>query len=200
MWCVFGSVLGFLFFMLSLSWNIRGLGRREKRRVVKNLVLKFKPMLLFLQETKLGFFDSSLIRSLGGGWLARGVGVEAEGASGGLISLWNEDSFTVSDCISNKSCIILVGRMKGFDKDLAFCNIYAANDERDRKSSWEFILQVQHSFPIPWCLGGDFNTVLCASERKGGDRNNISMRNFNFFCLTNECDRLTRLRNLLYLV
>ena len=45
-WLVF--VLGFFSFMLALSWNVRGLGRREKRRMVKNLVLKHKPMLLFL--------------------------------------------------------------------------------------------------------------------------------------------------------
>ena len=62
----------------------------ENRRIVKNLVLKHKPMMLFLQETKLGAFDSSVIKSLGGGRLRRGeerrgVGVEAMGVSGGLI-------------------------------------------------------------------------------------------------------------------
>lgn len=74
-------------FMLALSWNIRGLGRSEKRKIVRKLVLKFRPMVLFLKETKLRIFDSSIIRSLGGDLLTKGVGVEVEGASGGLITL-----------------------------------------------------------------------------------------------------------------
>ena len=36
------------FLMLAISWNVRGLGRKDKRRVVRNLVRNFKPSVLFL--------------------------------------------------------------------------------------------------------------------------------------------------------
>ena len=62
---------GFVYFlMLVISWNVRGLGRKDKRKVVKNFVLCHKPSFIFLQEMKLGFFDNTIVSSLGGGWLA----------------------------------------------------------------------------------------------------------------------------------
>ncbi|KAI9157697.1 hypothetical protein LWI28_026469 [Acer negundo] len=76
----------------------RGLGKRKKMRIV----FRTKPNFLFIQESKLKVFDSSVIRSLSGSWLTRGVGVDAIGASGGIISLWNDDAFKVDACVFNK--------------------------------------------------------------------------------------------------
>ncbi|KAK2642950.1 hypothetical protein Ddye_024713 [Dipteronia dyeriana] len=118
------------------------------------------------EESKLAVFDSSIVRSIGGVFLTRGVGVDAKGSAGGLITLWNEDLFLVSHCISNKWCIVLVGVLFKIDKEVILCNVYAPNVEADRKKLWGFLLNIQQSFSSPWCIGGDFNTVLFASERK----------------------------------
>ncbi|KAK3227949.1 hypothetical protein Dsin_007811 [Dipteronia sinensis] len=123
--------------------------------------------LLKRKETKLGMFDNSIIRLLGGDLLTRGIGVEADGASEGLLTLWNENILSVKSCISSKRCIILEGELLGKKKELIICNIYAANVEVDRKELWDYILNVQSTFSLPWCLGGDFNMVLDPSERKG---------------------------------
>ncbi|KAK3188051.1 hypothetical protein Dsin_027612 [Dipteronia sinensis] len=42
--------------MLAMSWNVRGLGKAEKRRKVKSFVLSHKPGILFIQESKLNIF------------------------------------------------------------------------------------------------------------------------------------------------
>lgn len=99
--------------------------------MVKRLVLRFKQIVLFLQETKLGVFDSGVSSLLGGNLLTRGIGVEVEGASGGLIILWNDDFFKVSSCIPSKRSIIMAGELIGLKKELVFCNIYATNVERE---------------------------------------------------------------------
>ncbi|KAK2663064.1 hypothetical protein Ddye_001638 [Dipteronia dyeriana] len=65
--------------MLAISWKIRGLGRVEKRRVVRNLVVNNKPTFLFIQESKLNYFDSRIIKSLGGSLLTKEVGVNVNG-------------------------------------------------------------------------------------------------------------------------
>ncbi|KAK3189155.1 hypothetical protein Dsin_028716 [Dipteronia sinensis] len=39
------------------------------------------------------------------------------------------------------------------------------------------------SFPVPWCFGGDFNSVLDPSERSGGVCLLNSLKNFNAFVL-----------------
>ncbi|KAK2658615.1 hypothetical protein Ddye_005148 [Dipteronia dyeriana] len=60
-----------LFFMILLSWNIRGLDRGEKRRVIRSLVYRHKPEVFFIQKSKLKVFNSSVVRKLGGSWLTR---------------------------------------------------------------------------------------------------------------------------------
>ncbi|KAK3211975.1 hypothetical protein Dsin_016681 [Dipteronia sinensis] len=106
--------------MLALSWNVRGFGRREKWRAVRKSVYLLKLVMLFIQESKLGVFDNSVVRSLGGSLLTRGVGVKAEGSAGGLISLWNDDLFKVHSCISCKRCIILAGELTSLNKQVFF--------------------------------------------------------------------------------
>ncbi|KAK3220120.1 hypothetical protein Dsin_014090 [Dipteronia sinensis] len=46
---------------------------------------------------------------------------------------------------------------------------------------WEFLLQAQLLFPLPWCLGGDFNIVLKQEERVGVGNNSSTIRTFNDF-------------------
>ena len=68
-------------------------------------------------------------------------------------------------------------------KDIVFCNVYVASVESERRELWDFILSSQQSFSAPWVVGGDFNTVLDSSERKGEGCNLGSIRNFNSFVL-----------------
>ncbi|KAK2654984.1 hypothetical protein Ddye_008036 [Dipteronia dyeriana] len=156
---------GFFILMLAMMWNIRGLGKVEKRRKVKSVILNHKLAIVFLQETKLAMFDSGIIRSLDGFALTRGVAVDAEGSTGGLITLWNEEAVTIKDFISNKCCIILVGTLNKLEKDVVCCNIYALNSERERRELWGFLINTQKTIALPWIMGGDFNTILQASER-----------------------------------
>ncbi|KAK2665490.1 hypothetical protein Ddye_004064 [Dipteronia dyeriana] len=75
--------------------------------MVRGLMRRLKPEIMFLQESKLKVFDSRVISSVGGSWLSKGVGIEVVGASGDLITLWNEDFFKAEACILNQNCIIL---------------------------------------------------------------------------------------------
>ncbi|KAK2661991.1 hypothetical protein Ddye_000565 [Dipteronia dyeriana] len=109
-------------------------------------------------KSKLNSFDYRVIKSIGGSVFSRGVGVNSKGSDGGLISLWRQDLFEVKACIRNDRCIIL--SIINLKKEVPFCNIYATNQEAERKALWDFILTVQTSLPVPWCLEGDFNTIL----------------------------------------
>ncbi|KAK2650230.1 hypothetical protein Ddye_017719 [Dipteronia dyeriana] len=161
--------------------NVCGLGKGEKRRSVSGLVHRLKPEILLIQESKLRSFDNHVIRSLGGSWLSRGVGVDVEGASGGIIISWNEGSFKVESYISNKKCIILVGILLKVNKKIVICNVYAPSIESDRRDLWNFILFNMQSFKAPWCVGGYFNTVLEPSERVGVGFHMGSIRSFRSF-------------------
>lgn len=84
-------------------------------------------------------------------------------------------------CIKNNRCIILAGDLVKQGKEVCFCNVYALNVEKDMVDLWNFILNAQISFLIPWCIGGDFNTVLCEAEGKYGEINSGLMKSFNIF-------------------
>ncbi|KAK3185016.1 hypothetical protein Dsin_032302 [Dipteronia sinensis] len=68
-------------------------------------------------------------------------------------------------------------------KEVVFCNVYTPNVESERVELWDFILRAQASFPMPWCIEGDFNTVLHSAQRSGNDCNYGSMRAFSSFLL-----------------
>ncbi|KAK2652972.1 hypothetical protein Ddye_012828 [Dipteronia dyeriana] len=167
--------------MSILSLNIRGLGRPEKCRAVKNIVNIHKPFLLFLQETKLKHFDYRTLKYLGSSLLTKGVGVDLISSAGGLLSLWDDEVFAVSNCITNDRCIIVSGMLLKIKKEVRFCNVYAANKEEERMGLCQYILNAQISLPGIWVIGGDFNTVLDQNERVGGIGNVGSMRNFKGF-------------------
>ena len=48
----FGSFLVIMSFKIIL-WNVRGLGRSEKRFAIKRMVRELKPGIVFIQESKL---------------------------------------------------------------------------------------------------------------------------------------------------
>ena len=169
--------------MFALFWNVRGLGKPIKRSRVRKVVMRLKPTVCFLQESKLSSVDSRIFKDLGGSVLTKGISVDVEGSAGGLVTMWNEEMVSIRDCMSNKWCIILVGELNKFKKEVVLCNVYTSNSKKERRDLWGYILSVQQSFPLPWCMGGDFNTVLVESERNGGVFNKWSAKAFNNFML-----------------
>ncbi|KAI9182445.1 hypothetical protein LWI28_025431 [Acer negundo] len=79
-------VFGFLAVNVPLSWNVRGLGCSEKKRIVRFQVEKHKPIFLFIRESKLANTENGLVRTLGRTLLSRAMVVDAEGLAGGLIT------------------------------------------------------------------------------------------------------------------
>lgn len=83
--------------MIITSWNVRGLGRPEKRRMVKTLVKKEKIDLLFLQETKVSKDINRIIMEIWGSRNFAWEWVPSDGAAAGLITVWKEEVFIKID-------------------------------------------------------------------------------------------------------
>ena len=69
--------------MKLLSWNIRGLDGRSKKRMLKMKIQKDPPSVLFLQETKCPSDSATSILA----WIWKNyitIGIDVQGASGGL--------------------------------------------------------------------------------------------------------------------
>ena len=72
-----------------LSWNVRGLNVVEKRLQIRNLLRTWGADTVCLQETKLEWITRGIVRSTWGcsyvDWLYLGF----EGASGGIVLMWD---------------------------------------------------------------------------------------------------------------
>jgi exonuclease III len=72
-----------------LSWNMRGLNKRRKRLRISNLLRDWKADVIYFQETKLKSLSRSVLRSL---WRCNHFdwcSLDASGASGGILIMWD---------------------------------------------------------------------------------------------------------------
>ncbi|KAL4383394.1 hypothetical protein GQ457_15G018290 [Hibiscus cannabinus] len=148
-----------------------GLGRREKVRAVKNLIMEQKPCLVFLQESKLVDPKPSLLRKLWNGYNIRSSFSPSIGSAGDLISLWNSDVFAVSSQIITQRYIAIIGCLKDLNWDCGFLNIYGPSVDTEKGQFFSEISEFLSNHRLSWCICGDFNLYLHEEEKLGGPTN-----------------------------
>lgn len=169
-----------MFVMKLLSWNIRGLGRLEKRSSIKRMVKDRQIDILLIQETKRSNIQVRDAKSVWPWDHMEFLAVDAEGNSGGQLCIWNPEVFVLSECCSTRNLIII----SGTTHDLFECvvlNIYAPTDAVRRRKLWDLIINLKQHFLKPWCMGGDFNEIRFMSDSKGCTRRDRGMLDFNNF-------------------
>ena len=79
--------------MRILSWNVRGLGSKKARSIVKGFLRSQDPDIVLLQETKRENWDKRFLVSI---WTERDrewTFLPACGASGGVVIIWDSNKF-----------------------------------------------------------------------------------------------------------
>lgn len=143
-------------------------------------------MILLLQETKCDtladnikdYFWSLQDHS----WLFS----SSRGQSGGLLISWNNSYLNVTSSHISKSWIWIRGELISTKEIINCINIYSPNELRDKKIIWEELGNILHSQEgEPVCLMGDFNSILCDTERVNCSFRRTDMAGFNSFVLDN---------------
>ncbi|KAI3751226.1 hypothetical protein L2E82_22274 [Cichorium intybus] len=93
------------------------------------------------------------------------VGVNSDGKSGGLVSIWNKTCFQKSEVVKSKNYIIIKGKWTGTNNDIIFANIYGPHELAEQRRLWQDLLEVKNSLPGSWVMFGDFNVVRRSEER-----------------------------------
>lgn len=70
--------------MKMISWNVRGLGSREKRAAVKDVIRKFRAKIVLIQESKLSVVSDSLVKDVWEVRLQNGCVVSQQELQGGF--------------------------------------------------------------------------------------------------------------------
>ncbi|KAK9912795.1 hypothetical protein M0R45_036636 [Rubus argutus] len=152
--------------MKTIFWNIRGLANSSTQRTLGSLVKKYSPDFLFLAEpmTVITTIKQSFWRSIG----MNLIGVNDRGQR--LPNIWLFCSANVSSPLvvsSSSQHLFLQFNVGGVLHGMVF--VYAATTVVKRRSLWQSLALVCSAFSGPLLILGDFNAVLGAHEKFGGN-------------------------------
>ncbi|KAE8655416.1 hypothetical protein F3Y22_tig00117027pilonHSYRG00012 [Hibiscus syriacus] len=152
-----------------------GLGKAEKIRAVSRVINSNKARVVLLQESKVVNLLVGIERRLKGRFVSELVCAPAEGASGGLISLW--------DSCSNvyKRFIVLKGLIVHLNLEIGIINVYGPNTHGERVSFFDQLNLIIENLKVPIIVGGDFNIVRSDLEITGVHNISCSMLVFEDF-------------------
>ena len=152
--------------MKVISYNARGLGGAEKRVEVRRLVQEKNPNVLCIQESKLGFVDDNVIKAIWGDTLFGYSFQSSVGASGGMITAWNNSMLDVWSSTSFDHVLVITGRVILII--IVIINVYGPCDSSAKRILWEQLTPyVLSKAEFCVCICGDFNSIRSAEERKG---------------------------------
>ncbi|XP_057432197.1 uncharacterized protein LOC130724947 [Lotus japonicus] len=165
-----------------VTWNVRGLGRSLKRKVVKQAVSKLRPEVLLIQESKLNSDREREIQEWSGSLDMEFETVFAIGAAGGLLTLWKRNSFVVTGVVKRQRFIILQVHSSQIDCPLWIVNVYGPNIDEERRDFFMDLGSELCNFAGALIVGDDFNATLTDDERRGQDNSNRAAdSSFKFF-------------------
>ncbi|RVW14425.1 LINE-1 retrotransposable element ORF2 protein [Vitis vinifera] len=173
--------------MKIISWNVRGLGSRNKRRMVKDFLRSENPDVVMIQETKKENCDRRFVGSV---WTVRNkdwVALPASGASGGILIIWDSKNLRREEVVIGSFSVSVKFSLDGCGP-LWISAVYGPNSPSLRKDFWVELFDIYGlTYPL-WCVGGDFNVIRRSSEKMGGSSLTPSMRDFDSFI--RECELL----------
>lgn len=167
--------------MSLLFWNCRGAGSRHFLNNLRQMLSWTKPSILTLTETK-KYQHDELMEFLG---FDAYVEVSTFGLSGGMMIFWKTAEVTIVRAEGTSSQEIHVIAKVGNLTPFRISVIHASTNYNTRLESWETLKHINLNRPIPWVICGDFNEVLGANEKFGG--NPVSLNRISAFlnCIDN---------------
>ncbi|KAJ9682600.1 hypothetical protein PVL29_018507 [Vitis rotundifolia] len=121
--------------MKIISWNIRGLGSRKKRRVVKDFLRLQNPDVVMFQETKREVCDRRFVGSV---WSVRNkewAVLPASGASGGILIIWDSKKMSSEEVVVGSFSVSVKFLLNG-SGSLWLSAVYGPNSPLIRKDFW----------------------------------------------------------------
>ncbi|XP_058775275.1 uncharacterized protein LOC131649532 [Vicia villosa] len=157
--------------MIILSLNIRGGGKRVKRKRIGFNIQRGRVDVAFIQETKLRNVHHQYVKELWGDEWVEWSHLEAEGSAGGILIMWKKDLFNLIYSFRGDGYLGVC--VEKDNKRIYFINIYASCDHKVRMNSWRKLVDLKRRSVVgSWCLGGDFNMVTSPEERIGISKKN----------------------------
>jgi exonuclease III len=162
-----------------LCWNIRGLNAKSKQLALMNAINLSGCSVVCLQETKKCDFDINFIKSCCPKRFDDFVFIPSDGASGGLILIWDSSIFSGMIMHYEPFAASVHFSSTQSSQSLTLVNIYGpcSGDMRYTFTQWLFNLNIPPD--EDWLLLGDFNFIRSLDNRNkpGGNINDMLLFN-----------------------
>ncbi|CAH9089342.1 unnamed protein product [Cuscuta epithymum] len=150
--------------MSILSWNCRGLNNSATIQCLSDLVSLYRPLIVFLMETKVRCLRAKeILRSKG---FTNSEGTDSAGRSGGLIMAWNDE---VEMEVKDNNPNFIDGRvvLRSSADSWRLTGFYGFPETVRRREAWRMMEGLAEGNDGPWMMIGDFNDIMFDSEKKG---------------------------------
>ncbi|XP_026458552.1 uncharacterized protein LOC113359076 [Papaver somniferum] len=112
---------------------------------------------------------------------------QSVGSSGGILILWDNDFLEVSDSLAGDYTLSMLCTNKLENFQWVLTNFYGPNKPVERTDLWIELDNIcRYWINLPWCIGGDFNTITKYAEKKNCKKITRSMQKFNHFIVEHD--------------
>ena len=125
-----------------LSVNIQGFAKKAKKGWVKEFCIKNKVNFLTLQETKMETMDMLCVLKCWGNSNFDYIHSAAVGNSGGILCIWDPNSFSKESVTTSDSFIIIRGTWRLTGQKFMMIAVYGPQDVRDKRMLWDYLQHV----------------------------------------------------------
>ncbi|GKA13005.1 RNA-directed DNA polymerase, eukaryota, reverse transcriptase zinc-binding domain protein [Tanacetum coccineum] len=125
--------------------------------------------------------DSFCVRQCWGNLAFDHVHSDAVGNSGGILCVWDPNSFCKNNVTISDYFVIIRGCWRLTGHNFLLIAVYAPQDSRDKQSLWDYLQQEIGKWKGEVIIMGDFNEVRFKSDRFGSNFNLHGAQLFNSF-------------------
>ncbi len=161
------------------SWNVRGLNDPSKRDMVRHVISSLRNVVVCLKESKVRHVSCSFLKSFAGSFLDKRQIIEANGASGGLITCWSSKIFDCTEVLMRTFSITVHLLHRASGERFFVTNVYGPHSGEGKDSFCAELAQLKICCKGTWVLCGDFNLTRARDERNGGRGGGGAARKFN---------------------
>ncbi|GJS36384.1 RNA-directed DNA polymerase, eukaryota, reverse transcriptase zinc-binding domain protein [Tanacetum coccineum] len=134
-----------------------------------------------IQETKMEKMDDFCVKQCWGNLAFDHIHSEAVGNSGGILCVWDPNSFCKSNVTLSDYFVINRGLWRLTGKKMMVIAVYAPQECKEKKSLWGYLHQEIGKWNGDVIIMGDFNEVRFKSDRFGSQFNLFGAQRFNSF-------------------